>query len=96
MNVIRTIPFAFLSAVLAVATWASNAVPQANDDPARKKIRQGEINTPPARRERYADQLKVGDPAPDFTLPDPSGSGEVTLSSFRGKKPVVLVFGSFT
>jgi hypothetical protein len=34
--------------------------------------------------------LEVGDPAPDFTL-----SG-VQLSSFRGKKPVVLVFGSYT
>jgi peroxiredoxin len=35
--------------------------------------------------------LKVGDPAPDFTLPDQNGS-KVTLSSFRGKKNVVLVF----
>jgi hypothetical protein len=41
------------------------------------------------------DELSVGDPAPDFTLPAPSG-GEVRLSSFRGKIPVVLVFGSFT
>ncbi|TMQ57628.1 MAG: peroxiredoxin [Candidatus Eisenbacteria bacterium] len=35
--------------------------------------------------------LKVGDTAPDFTLPDQSGN-KVTLSSFRGKKNVVLVF----
>jgi len=35
--------------------------------------------------------LKVGDAAPDFTLPSTAG-GTVTLSSFRGKKPVVLAF----
>jgi len=35
--------------------------------------------------------LKVGDTAPDFTLPDQNGN-KVTLSSFRGTKNVVLVF----
>ena len=33
----------------------------------------------------------VGQPAPDFTLPDASGS-TVQLAELRGKKPVVLVF----
>lgn len=35
--------------------------------------------------------LRVGDKAPDFTLPDQNGN-KVTLSSFQGKKIVVLVF----
>lgn len=35
--------------------------------------------------------LKLGESAPDFTLSDHTGS-KVTLSSFRGKKNVVLVF----
>src|SRR6202034_4775435 len=35
--------------------------------------------------------LKVGDMAPDFTLPSTQG-GAVTLSSFRGKQTVVLAF----
>ena len=35
--------------------------------------------------------LKVGDMAPDFTLPAIDGT-KVTLSSFRGKKTVVLAF----
>ena len=35
--------------------------------------------------------LKVGDRAPDFTLADQDGN-KVTLSSFAGKKHVVLVF----
>ena len=39
---------------------------------------------------------RAGDLAPDFTLTDVSGTRSVTLSDFRGKKPVALVFGSFT
>jgi peroxiredoxin len=35
--------------------------------------------------------LKVGDTAPDFTLPSTAG-GQVTLSSFKGTKNVVLAF----
>jgi len=35
--------------------------------------------------------LKVGDTAPDFTLPSTAGK-PVTLSEFRGKKNVVLAF----
>jgi peroxiredoxin len=35
--------------------------------------------------------LKVGDMAPDFTLQATTGQ-KVTLSEFRGKKPVVLAF----
>jgi peroxiredoxin len=36
-------------------------------------------------------KVKVGDPAPDFTLPSVAG-GDVTLSQFRGKKNVVISF----
>jgi len=36
-------------------------------------------------------KVAVGQPAPDFTLPDARGQA-VTLSSFRGQKTVVLVF----
>ena len=35
--------------------------------------------------------LLIGDLAPDFTLPNQFGE-DVTLSQFRGAKPVVLVF----
>jgi hypothetical protein len=41
-------------------------------------------------------RLVAGDIAPDFTLPTHDESGDVTLSSFRDHKPVVLVFGSYT
>jgi cytochrome oxidase Cu insertion factor (SCO1/SenC/PrrC family) len=36
-------------------------------------------------------RIKVGQPAPDFTLEDMEGKS-ITLSDFRGKKTVVLVF----
>jgi peroxiredoxin len=35
--------------------------------------------------------LKIGDMAPDFSLPSSTGK-PVTLSEFRGKKAVVLAF----
>jgi hypothetical protein len=62
----------------------------------RRSGRPGEIITPAAKGERHSDSLAVGDEAPDFTLPSPAGKSEVQLSSFRGKRPVVLVFSSFT
>jgi hypothetical protein len=38
----------------------------------------------------------VGQPAPDFTLKTHDGKRQIAPAQFRGKKPVVLVFGSFT
>ena len=38
----------------------------------------------------------VGEEAPDFELRTLEGDGVVKLSDFKGKKPVVLVFGSYT
>ena len=45
-----------------------------------------------ARRGR----LNVGDLAPDFSLSTADRKARVQLSSFRGLRPVVLVFGSYT
>jgi peroxiredoxin Q/BCP len=36
-------------------------------------------------------RLSPGDPAPDFTLPDPDGA-EVSLASMRGRKVVLYVY----
>jgi hypothetical protein len=38
----------------------------------------------------------VGDRAPDFHLQTSDGTRRISLRDYRGKKPVVLIFGSFT
>ncbi len=40
--------------------------------------------------------LKVADFAPTFKLKSLDGKTETDLASFKGKKPVVLFFGSYT
>tara|TARA_B100000809_G_scaffold2508_1_gene2859 strand:+ start:483 stop:620 length:138 start_codon:yes stop_codon:yes gene_type:complete len=40
--------------------------------------------------------LREGDLAIDFSLESVDGKSKVTLSTFRGKRPVILVFGSYT
>ena len=45
---------------------------------------------------RQPDRLAVGDKAPDFTLKTRGGRAKVTLSDWQEKKPVALVFGSYT
>ncbi len=62
-----------------------------NDDKVISKVELGTVRTvrsgPP----------RVGDMAPDFALPLVKDRKTlVTLSSFRGKKPVALIFGSYT
>jgi cytochrome oxidase Cu insertion factor (SCO1/SenC/PrrC family) len=81
----RLIPICLVS----LCFWAGSS-------DAQKGLKPGEKNTPPAPGERYKDTLKVGDPAPNFTLADPNGKNTITLSSYQGKKPVVLIFGSYT
>ena len=43
-----------------------------------------------------AGHLKLGDIAPDFSLHTVDKKSVAQLSSLRGEKPVVLVFGSYT
>lgn len=40
--------------------------------------------------------VRGGDMAPDFDLSTVDRKSRVRLSSFRGRQPVVLVFGSYT
>jgi thiol-disulfide isomerase/thioredoxin len=85
-----------LCLLVAICVWPSVS---AGQNPARNRrfgAREGEVITPPARSERHQDSLAAGQEAPDFTLADPAGKTEFKLSEFRGKRPVVLVFGSLT
>ena len=47
-----------------------------------------------AERETLAPE--IGSDAPDFNLPLLGSAKHVQLSSFRGQKPVGLIFGSYT
>jgi hypothetical protein len=55
----------------------------------RKKMRNWQL-------EAEAGAPKIGDPAPDFALKELDGVTKYRLSDYRGKKPVALIFGSFT
>ena len=50
----------------------------------------------PIFKSARAGKLRVGDPAPAFNLKLVHGEDRVQLDSFRGVKPVVLIFGSYT
>ena len=43
-----------------------------------------------------AGRLRIGDAAPDFALDSPDHQAHFQLSSLKGHKPAVLVFGSYT
>jgi hypothetical protein len=65
----------------------------ANDEPAPLVLMRGMVNGEiGSMHEGPALNAK----APDFTVRTEDGKKEIALSQFRGKKPVVLVFGSFT
>jgi peroxiredoxin Q/BCP len=78
-----------ISTVLLTLSVAGCArpTPQAQQQPANQT--QANTNAPPATP--TTTHLKVGDPAPAFTLTNTQGE-KVSLSDFRGKKNVVLAF----
>jgi len=71
----------------ATALAAHQVVAQRSNRPRRR---------PGSERRRVPDKLKEGDMAPDFALKSVDGKKTVKLSSFRNKRPVVLIFGSYT
>lgn len=48
------------------------------------------------RGQQPDDAPQVGDVAPVFTLKSLDGESETDIASFKGEKPVVLLFGSYT
>jgi hypothetical protein len=51
---------------------------------------------PPLWKIARAGNAKTGEMAPDFELATTDHKERIRLSSFRGARPVVLVFGSYT
>jgi AhpC/TSA family protein len=85
--------FALATAIAGVASWRTARWPNfvALGISAILLILGGYFNFVLARVPATATALKVGEPAPDFTLPDAAGA-PVSLAAFRGQAPVVLVF----
>ena len=69
----------FLFTLAAPAFGASSAFQKNVYDPGQLKAIDSEL------------KVKIGDPAPDFTLPAIAGD-KITLSQYRGKKNVVISF----
>lgn len=61
--------------------------PETSEQPDKVKKPQPSVRRP---------ALKVGDPAPTFKLKSLDGASETDLAEYKGKKPVVLIFGSYT
>ena len=81
-NRIKTLFFILLVSGLACPSWA-----QTLSEAYKSNI----YNVGPLKPIDSRLKVKVGDPAPDFSLPAVSG-GKIDLSQFRGKKNVVLSF----
>lgn len=62
----------------------------------RPQGRPGEVITKPDLSERVRSDLAVGAVAPNFTLPRVGAAGELALADYRGKKPLVLIFGTMS
>ena len=73
----------------------------APETPLDSPLTMEEVMSSPRYRDIWTARLAPGDPAFDFELPrlsrDGDGAGErVRLSSFVGRSPVALIFGSYT
>ena len=99
MPVVRNHPelylvaFALATLIAAAASWRAARWPNvvALALSAVLLVLGGYFNFVLARVPATATALKIGEPAPDFTLPDATGAS-VSLASFRDRTPVVLVF----
>ena len=85
----RVLPFLLLMVVGMAFVMADCSAQRNKGD---RKMRDRER----MQRGRNSNALKVGQKAPGFKLKSLDGKSETELSSFKGKKPVVLIFGSYT
>jgi hypothetical protein len=87
------VAFALATAIAGVACWRASRWPNfvALALSAVLLILGGFFNFVLAKIPAMPTVLRVGEPAPDFTLPDATGA-PVSLAAFRDRTPAVVVF----
>ena len=64
--------------------------------PADSPLRLADVMASPFYRGLMTPDVRVGEPAFDFELSRLDGGGRVRLADFAGRRPVALIFGSYT
>ena len=82
-----------LTAISLLGCSARSNISQEHERVSQKNVIEYPQKTGPVQT---ADGSELGYEAPDFALKSLDGEKTVKLSDFKGKKPVVLVFGSYT
>jgi hypothetical protein len=99
MRLIGLLRFGLVMTPLLTAACASGG-----DDEARRFIARMDSRAPDEQVPNWThtralmmrEAPRIGGPAPDFTLATLDGTGAIGLSQWRGARPVVLIFGSWT
>ena len=105
----KSIWFSMLLAAVISTAWALPSTAQEEDKKSQresdreqkrargeKQDRQERRGRNRKRKRRPDNAPKIGQLAPDFKLKSLDGKSTTTLSDYRGKKPVILFFGSYT
>lgn len=87
---------AMAAALLATVQHAAAATPARIPSALVPVDMAGSANSRAADLEGALEAPRVGEYAPDFELPTMDSSRVMRLSSHRGARPVLLVFGSYT
>lgn len=93
-----TVAWALLASVFA-SVFALGNLAHGQDTPGRgapSRMQDGQRDPQRSRRPSSYRSLKVGQYAPTFTLASPDGKETFDLRDSCGKRPVVLIFGSYT
>ena len=82
--------------VLGIVLWLVSVIAVCGAFAQQGNTKTGEKIIAKGEEMQKAKQLEVGDVAPTLKLKSLDGKEETDLEKFRGKKPVVLFFGSYS